>query len=539
MAPSRPLKGESLAELEPSLAAEWHPTKNGTLSPSDVRRYSMKKVWWRCTSRHDHEWVAAIGNRTQGRGCPYCGGKAVKPGFNDLATTDPDLAAQWHPRKNGDLSPTMVTRGTGKIVWWKCAEGDDHEWKVSVSNRSFGTGCPICTGRTVAPSTSLAAVHPDVAAEWHPTANGDARPDSVTPYVTKRAWWRCSLGHTWRASIASRTRMASGCPYCSGKRSIPGQTDLETTHPEVAAQWHPTRNGTKTPQDVKAGTGTSFWWLCEDGHEWSAPPANRTLARTGCPYCAGQRAIVGTNDLATTHPEVASLWHPTRNGNLGPHNVMAGTSRKVWWRCTNGHDWTAQPWSLAGLGTRCPVCAGKKVLAGYNDLETVDPELAVEWHPTKNEQLKTRSVSRWSGKKVWWICDKGHDWPSTVSNRSIGQGCPVCSPTGFSPALDGWLYLLSHPDWEMQQIGISNYPETRLAQHRTKGWEVVDLRGPMTGDLTAHLERSGLQALASRGALLGKRGKSNKFDGYTEAWSVGSLRLSSLAELIGWIHENE
>jgi hypothetical protein len=206
--------------------------------------------------------------------------------------------------------------------------------------------------------------------------------------------------------------------------------------------------------------------------------------------------------------------------------------------CPKGHEWPAMLWSRVGLGTGCPICSNKQTLAGFNDIATTDPNLASQWHPTLNTALSITSVTKGSGKKVWWLCEKGHEYKSTVANRSIGQGCPICAPTGFSPALDGWVYFLIHHDWLMFQIGISNYPETRLAQHERKGWGVIDLRGPMPGDLAASIERGGLRALESRGALLGKRNSTSKFDGYTESWPIASLHLEGLKQLIAWIADD-
>lgn len=119
---------KSIATERPELVKEWHPTKNGDLNPDSISFGSVKKVWWRCA--HSHEWEASPNNRSNGQGCPYCSGRRVLVGFNDLATVEPDIAATWHPAKNGDLTPDQVTRGSHKKVWWTCEHG--HEWEASV-----------------------------------------------------------------------------------------------------------------------------------------------------------------------------------------------------------------------------------------------------------------------------------------------------------------------------------------------------------------------------------------------------------------------
>ncbi len=135
----------SLATINPTLAAQWHPTKNGTLTPSDVPAGSNRKVWWRCDKGKDHAWQTTVVSRTdRGRGCPYCAGQMVCAD-NCLQTVNPRLAAQWHPTKNGTRTPSDVTAGSNRKVWWQCPTNNDHApWPAIVRSRSRGSGCPAC-----------------------------------------------------------------------------------------------------------------------------------------------------------------------------------------------------------------------------------------------------------------------------------------------------------------------------------------------------------------------------------------------------------
>ena len=192
---------------------------------------------------------------------------------------------------------------------------------------------------------------------WHPTRNPGLDPESVTPGSHRKLWWQCELGHEWQAMPFS-LRQGTGCPYCAGKRPIPGQTDLATRFPELAAQWHPEKNGKLDPTQVGPGSMTRVWWLCERGHDYLAHVFSRTQG-TGCPYCAGRRAWRGFNDLATVHPALAGEWHPELNGILTPRDVTKGSHKQVWWRCSEGHTWKAVVFARAKPnGTGCPVCAG-------------------------------------------------------------------------------------------------------------------------------------------------------------------------------------
>jgi len=363
MSTTRPPKpGQSLTDRFPTVAAQWHPTRNGNLRPDQVNAGTDAKVWWRC--EQGHGWEAPVSRRTrQSTGCPVCTGRTVLAGYNDLATTFPDVAAQWHPTRNADRTPDQVSAGSGKKEWWRCEQG--HEWEATVKDRtSGGSGCPVHSKRKLlAGYNDLATTFPDVAAQWHPTRNGDRTPDQVFAGTNENAWWRCEEGHEWEATVKDRTSGRCGCPVHSGRKLLSGFNDLATRFPDIAAQWHPTRNGDRTPAQVSAGTNTKVWWRCEEGHEWEAEVSTRTRTRTsngngnGCPVHAGRKLLAGYNDLATTFPEVAAQWHPTRNGDCTPAQVSAGSNKKAWWRCDQGHEWEARASARTHQGNRCPVCS--------------------------------------------------------------------------------------------------------------------------------------------------------------------------------------
>lgn len=179
------------------------------------------------------------------------------------------------------------------------------------------------------------------------------------------------------------------------------------------------------PESITCGSHQEVWWKCSKGHSWKAIVSNRARLNRNCPYCAGQKPIVGENDLCTTHPEIIKQWNYKKNGNIKPENYMGGSHKKVWWMCEKGHEWCAEIKSRTS-GVGCPYCADKKVLYGFNDLETKFPEIAKEWHPTKNGDLLPSQVTYGSGKKVWWKCKNDHERLATVCNRAKGRGCPVC-----------------------------------------------------------------------------------------------------------------
>ncbi len=282
---------ESLREYcgrmgDETLLKQWNRARNGPVTPETVSYGSNKRVWWQCDA--GHEWQAMVKSRTVGCGCPYCANRLLVRGKNDLATVYPELATEWHPERNGPLTPADVMCGSRKRVWWQCKAG--HEWQATVNARAEGRACPACDGKQVIPGENdLASQFPTIAAEWHPTRNGRLRPREVTPYSNRRVWWRCEQGHTYRAPISHRTAREDGCPYCAGRRVMAGFNDLATLEPEIAAEWHPELNAPLTAEDVTCGSRRKIWWQCREGHIWRAVVYSRTGSkRCGCPICAGR-----------------------------------------------------------------------------------------------------------------------------------------------------------------------------------------------------------------------------------------------------------
>lgn len=278
---------------------------------------------------------------------------------SSLKSQYPILASQWDVEKNGDLTPDMVTTGSRKKVWWRCEKG--HSWQALIVSRVSGCGCPICINRTVLPGyNDLATKNPSLAAQWHPFKNGDLTAEQVGTGYDKRVWWRCEHGHEWQATVNSRANHSAGCPICSNYMALSGYNDLEALFPEIAAQWHPTKNGILKPSDVVGGSNRNVWWQCHLGHEWRAKIVDRTRGTNKCPYCTNRKVLAGYNDLATTHPNIAAQWHPKLNGSLAPQEVTAGSARRIWWICPEGHVWRTAVYNRAGTvkQTGCPICTG-------------------------------------------------------------------------------------------------------------------------------------------------------------------------------------
>lgn len=456
-----------LASRNPELAKQWHPTKNGDITPEKVSCGKDCKVWWLLsyddpeTGKHfDFEWMERIVNRLNGERCPFFSGKAVWPGYNDLATKAPELVKEWHPTKNGRLRPTDVTLHSGKEVWWFLPYDDpvtgkhfDFEWLAKINNRAHGRGCPYISGQAVWPGyNDLATISPKLTREWHPTKNRELTPSTTNCGTHDKVWWQLAYDDPetgkhfvfeWRGGVRERVNGVN-CPYLSGQAVWPGYNDLATKSPELAKEWHPTRNGDLTPDDVTLYSSKKVWWYLpyDDpktgkhfDFEWECTVDNRARGE-GCPYLSGKAVYPGYNDLKTKNPELAKEWHPTRNGDLTPTDVLCGSDKKVWWYLLYDDPETGKHFDFEWRelisnrtnGYGCPYLTGHAVWPGYNDLASQSPELAKEWHPVKNRMVTAEQVYKNAVKKYWWLCSKcGYSWRAPVYLRICGEAnCPNC-----------------------------------------------------------------------------------------------------------------
>ena len=142
--------------------------------------------------------------------------------------------------------------------------------------------------------------------EWDEEANGPLT-EKVSYGSKRKYWWRCEKGHRWEAAVMSRTGERTGCPYCAGRLPIPGENDLATLYPELAAEWDGERNAPLAPGELLPGSHRHVWWRCKKGHSWRASVKSR-VAGTGCPVCANRALAPGENDLATANPALAAEW---------------------------------------------------------------------------------------------------------------------------------------------------------------------------------------------------------------------------------------
>ena len=390
-----------------------------------------------------------------------------------LAKVNPELAKEWNYEKNEDFTPFDVTCGSNKKVWWVCKNG--HEWESQVSNRNAGNGCPYCCGRLANSNNNLAIVHPYLLDEWDYEKNSKS-PENYTPRSGKKVWWICKNGHEWESVIGNRSK-GIGCPVCSNK-VLHDENCLAKVNPELAKQWHPTKNGKLTPFNIVASSHEKVWWKCEKGHEWESQIGNLNRPRTnsnGCPYCSGQ-SVNHENCLAKVNPELAKEWHPTKNGDLTPFDVTCGSNKKVWWICKNGHEWKVGINGRHGKNNDffgCRKC--HSVFSEYTDAKNY---------------IKKHNIS--TGRE---FLDKHHlfnikiprnpadfyenEWEGWAIFLNNGKGSKCVSPISFIECKQfvQKLNLSGQKEWQnysksgKRPINIPSDPSRRYKREGWKGWK--------------------------------------------------------------------
>lgn len=314
---------------------------------------------------------------------------------------------------------------------------------------------------------NLAVTHPDIAVQW--SDRNPVSPSECTAGSNFNAWWVCDLGHEYDSVIRHKSQ-GRGCPYCSNKKILIGFNDFNTTHPDIAEELVDEKNGGVTAVDITHGSTKKLWWKCKQDHVYQATVNNRTYG-FGCPYCAGRKVWVGFNDLATTHPDIAKELVDEKNGGVTAVNISFGYGKKLWWKCSEGHEYECSPNTRTNQSQRCPYCSGRKVIVGITDLATTHPEIAKELINIKNGGILATHVSKGSDKKLWWKCKNGHEYKSTVYDKVRGNGCPYCSNKKVIAGENDLFSLCPHLEieWDFEKNTVSPY-EISYGSKRKVWW---------------------------------------------------------------------
>ena len=256
-------KNISINEEFPELINFWDFEKNER-SPDHYTSGSKSIVWWKCNEGHSYD--SKISTRVKTSGCPYCSNQRILSGYNDFASQRPELLKLWNYSKN-NIDPCEISPNSGKMVWWLCDNG--HDFENSPNMISKGRTCPYCSNKKVMIGFNDAAtVEPKLIPLW-----SQKNDTTLSDYVfgsAKKAWWRCSKNHEFRASIRDMVKSPNRCAICSNKTTLSGFNDVATIKPELLQYWDYEKNDYK-PSEVTIGrSADKTYWKCHKGHSFSS-----------------------------------------------------------------------------------------------------------------------------------------------------------------------------------------------------------------------------------------------------------------------------
>lgn len=456
-----------LFTTNPELVEDWDFDRNTNYSPTQVTAGSSKVAWWKC--KENHSWSAVIGDRARGNGCPYCSkknriqatliagtlmptreisGSRILEGYNDLATLYPSLMTEWDYEKNSDISPNKIGRGSELKVWWKCAKG--HSWQAVVSNRIKGIGCPECSkGLRISVGEKtilyyLKQVFPSVQENYHADWLGKSELDIFIPELSLAVEYDGSRYHRNTSKDLLKDNLCS-------EQGITLIRIRERRCPMYTSSAIKYQLLNESDDELAKAIAFLFETIDKQNGEYAFPNIELDQSKESVYEMIYQSEV--ENSISNLYPHLLGEWDYDKNGDLKPGMVYGKSKIKVWWKCSLGHSWQAVVHTRSN-GTGCPICSGKQVLPGFNDLPTVFPHIAAEWHPTKNAFSASDVVGK-SNKKVWWQCINGHEWEAKINNRTSNkQGCPVCSGRKTLPGVND--LATKYPDIAAEWHSIKN-----------------------------------------------------------------------------------
>ncbi len=392
--------------------AFWDYEKNGSLKPNMFSPKSERKVWWKCA--HGHEWESMIKSFYNNPNCPYCQGKKLLYGVNDLETRYPLIAAEWNYGKNGD-SPRDYFKMSNKVVWWKCLKG--HEWKAKISARTLqGANCPFCSQRKASEHYNLLLCNHKICDEWDYDKNGGLTPLDFTPHSNEYVWWKCQYGHSWKASINNRTN-GTGCPEC--------KKILQTSFPEQAIFFYFKRvfpdaiNCEKSfGYELDIYVPSQRIALEYDGVAFHSSERKRNIDKKKNEFCLNKDIkLIRIMELGLTPFDNCVCF--MRNSTTSLESLEEVIKLVL--------DYIGADESIVNLERDYNDIVSKYLISKEETSIAINyPNLVEEWDWEKNGTLTPNLFTKGSSQTIWWKCKFGHSWKALICSRCKGHGCPIC-----------------------------------------------------------------------------------------------------------------
>ncbi len=415
----------NLETVCPEVAREWCYEKNGALTPSRLSPYSQHTVFWQCRFDPTHIWAERVSNRTVLlRSCPEC--------TRRFRISYAARSVYYYLHQAGLPCEYEVPAGRYRIDI-EIRPPAPAAAPIALEMDGYPHRAPEAAAREAKKDAFLRGKGYRVIRikELDSESEGiQVKEDTITyPYSDQNRYLNGMLQqallliagiHIQPDHVQDHWKIEDLYFHTRRERS------LAALYPELAQEW--SNRNPDAPEAVSPGMNAKRWWTCPKcSREYQATLSNRTRSHSGCPYCSHLRVTPETC-LAAKYPEIAAQWDQEKNAPLKPTDVLPGTGKRVWWKCSQGHSWqTAVCMRTGPKATKCPFCQGRLVNA-ETSLAGRFPELALYWHPTKNV-LSPTQVAPFCNTAFWWRCPAGHEWqapPNKVQKYPAGRLCPYC-----------------------------------------------------------------------------------------------------------------
>jgi hypothetical protein len=408
----------------PNLVLEWDYNSN-IKQPDEFTKGSNYKAHWKC--QINHSWQATISSRSNGSGCPYCRSSTSLNElmiYSELSFIFPNAVHRYLKDKNEiDIYIPDINIGIeyDGLRWHKDKKlKDEHKNKYFESN-----GIKIIRIR----QRGLPKLNKD---DIIVEKKFDAK--TVLNILLKKII-ALEKAKTFKNEIeeyikSNKIKNDSKYQELLAYHPLPFKgRSLSDHYPELITEWNAIKNKNLTPNHFYPKSATKVWWVCSKGHEWESRISHR-VDGSGCPICSG-RIAYEKNNLVEINNILSKEWNYKKN-KLKPENCLPNSGKKVWWICAKNHEWQATIASRNSNGVGCPYCSGN-IVEEHNSIYYNKKIISI-WNFEKNVTINPKILSSNSNKKVWWKCQKGHEWQSIIGNINKGSGCPYCS--GLKPTYE-------------------------------------------------------------------------------------------------------
>lgn len=281
--------------------------------------------------------------------------------------------------------------------------------------------------------------HPEYLDQWDYDKNGQITPFDISYGTDKKYWFICKNGHSYPQAILNKTLDNTDCPYCKNRKVLIGFNDLETwcinnNRQDIIDEWDTQKNNISI-NNITPRSHKEVYWKCKNGHSYPQKIFKKTERNDGCPYCSNQKVLTGYNDLETwckqnNRIDILNEWD-YENNNINPNEIYYHSTKKINWICSNNHSYPQRIREKTQSNCKCPYCSNKKILPGYNDLETWckkhnRQDILDAWDYKENKILPNEIAPK-SNKSVHFICPNGHSYPQSIDKKTIrNDKCPIC-----------------------------------------------------------------------------------------------------------------